>query len=492
MAKFTAVALVKLWKEGKPASHADNDCRNLRLNVTGPNAANWSFRYQLNGRRHEPGLGAFPELGLAAARAKADTLRKQVRIDKIDPLEHRKSERSKAVAQTAKDITVGELWEQFYDDQRNKAKKWSRRTAYNYQICMNNVLPNLEKISARDVDTPLLRKLLEPIAEEKFGVAERIENLLGQLLEYAAFHNYGGRRGLANPARGILKYLGTKKEGGHRRAYPYQQMPQFMAKLREFQEPRPCEFQKPHRAGLDRAAIAAARAGGMSWRKIAQEFEISRATASYTTKTHIDYHTVIQAYAFEAMILTGPPRSCEIVNTLWTEFDRSQEVVIMPRSRMKVKRGRNGHPYIAPATKRVLEIFDLMETMKCGDYVFPGSTHGRKSKSKDLFAIEHPSVTGYPLGRNALLDFLRKKMGIHGVDVHGFRKTFKNWARNRGFDPELIELSLDHAYGSQIERVYQDDQLVERRREMLEAWADFCNGSPAEIIRLPMHKRKAG
>jgi hypothetical protein len=103
-----------------------------------------------------------------------------------------------------------------------------------------------------------------------------------------------------------------------------------------------------------------------------------------------------------------------------------------------------------------------------------------------------PVSPAFPWGAMRCSGSCATKWTSSDTDVHGFRKTFKNSARNRGFDPELIERSLDHAYGSQIERVYQDDQLVERRCEMLEAWADYCNGSPAEIIRLPVRRRKAG
>jgi integrase len=503
MAKFTTPFLFKLWKEGRRFSYTDDECQGLKFNVTARKAANFSYRYQLKGERQEPGLGSFPELGLAEARAKANAMRKQVRIDKIDPLQRRKSEQSKAAADAAKDITVGELWEKFDDDKYNRCKDWNRRSAGNNRTLMHKYAlpiqlsnvpgrPRFKDLLARDVDTPLLREMLEPIAKRKIGQAYSVQNLLGQLFDYAAHYNYGDRRNMPNPARGILKYMGAKRENGHRRAYPYERMPELIALLREFQKPRPYAYQP----GPDRAAIIAARANGMSIPKLAQKFEVPQSTVWRICKTGeirpIDRYTVVTAYALEALILTGPPRSCEVIDTQWAEFNCDQETVVMLRSRMKIKKGRDDQPHIVPLTKRVLEIFRIMKTMKCGDYIFPGSTRGRTPKSRGIFSAEHPGVAGVPLGRNALLRLLRDKMGVSDTDVHGFRKTFKNWARNRGFDPELIERSLDHAYGSQIERVYQDDQLVERRCEMLEAWADYCNGSPAEIIRLPVRRRKAG
>ena len=56
---------------------------------------------------------------------------------------------------------------------------------------------------------------------------------------------------------------------------------------------------------------------------------------------------------------------------------------------------------------------------------------------------------------------------------------------SRSFRDIAIELSLDHAYGNQVHRAYRDERLVEERRELLQAWSDYCNGRTADIIRLP-------
>jgi hypothetical protein len=40
-------------------------------------------------------------------------------------------------------------------------------------------------------------------------------------------------------------------------------------------------------------------------------------------------------------------------------------------------------------------------------------------------------------------------------------------------------------YGNKVHRTYRDDRLVEERRELLQAWSDYCNGRSADITRLP-------
>jgi integrase len=92
---------------------------------------------------------------------------------------------------------------------------------------------------------------------------------------------------------------------------------------------------------------------------------------------------------------------------------------------------------------------------------------------------------------SSLLSLLRNDLGRSDFDVHGIRKSFTNWAYASGrFRDIAIELSLDHAYGNKIHRAYRDDQLVEERRELLQAWQNYCDGSSAEVIILPIRKSK--
>ena len=91
----------------------------------------------------------------------------------------------------------------------------------------------------------------------------------------------------------------------------------------------------------------------------------------------------------------------------------------------------------------------------------------------------------------SLISLLRDDIGRSDFDIHGIRKTFTNWAYASGrFRDIAIELSLDHAYGNEIHRTYRDDQLVEERRELLQAWQNYCDGSSAEVIRLPIRESK--
>ena len=61
--------------------------------------------------------------------------------------------------------------------------------------------------------------------------------------------------------------------------------------------------------------------------------------------------------------------------------------------------------------------------------------------------------------------------------VHGFRSTFKDWATERtNYSHELSEVALAHAMKDKTDAAYRRGDMMDKRREMMEAWAQFCNG----------------
>ena len=75
-----------------------------------------------------------------------------------------------------------------------------------------------------------------------------------------------------------------------------------------------------------------------------------------------------------------------------------------------------------------------------------------------------------------------------GITAHGFRSTFRDWVAERtNFPSEVAEMALAHAVGDKVEAAYRRDDLFEKRRQLAEAWAQYCDGEePAEskVVRL--------
>lgn len=57
--------------------------------------------------------------------------------------------------------------------------------------------------------------------------------------------------------------------------------------------------------------------------------------------------------------------------------------------------------------------------------------------------------------------------------THGIRSTFRDWCARESVDWEVAEMCLSHEVRSMTERAYQRDDLLERRREVLERWSDL-------------------
>ena len=73
------------------------------------------------------------------------------------------------------------------------------------------------------------------------------------------------------------------------------------------------------------------------------------------------------------------------------------------------------------------------------------------------------------------------------VTAHGFRASFRTWAKSLRLDREIAELVLGHAFYSSSENPYarDDDAVFALRRDMLELWGRHCAGQSAEVIAFP-------
>ena len=90
---------------------------------------------------------------------------------------------------------------------------------------------------------------------------------------------------------------------------------------------------------------------------------------------------------------------------------------------------------------------------------------------------------------------LLRRMGID-VTVHGFRTSFRIWcveaalvkfegAKEATRVPfEVAEHCLAHAVGNQASRAYNRSTLLELRRPVMQAWANYVTRDPANVVAL--------
>jgi integrase len=166
----------------------------------------------------------------------------------------------------------------------------------------------------------------------------------------------------------------------------------------------------------------------------------------------------MSASALEFLILTTA-RTGEVLGARWREIDLDAGIWIVPANRMK---GAREHR--VPLSDRAIELLARLYNVRRGELVFPSAKPNR------------------PLSGMAMEMCLRR-MGVDGVTVHGFRSSFRDWAGDRTeFPRELAEGALAHVAGDDTERAYRRGDALERRRQLMQAWAKFCIPDPSSNV----------
>lgn len=161
----------------------------------------------------------------------------------------------------------------------------------------------------------------------------------------------------------------------------------------------------------------------------------------------------IAAMALDFLILTAA-RTGEVLGARWEELDFTAKIWTVPGARMKV-----GREHRVPLSDPVLAILQKLAQEKTGEFIFPGQRAGK------------------PLS-NMSLEMVLRRMKAEGVTVHGFRSAFRDWCGDRtSFPREVAEAALAHVAGDATERAYRRGDALEKRRKLMNAWAEFCASS---------------
>ena len=100
--------------------------------------------------------------------------------------------------------------------------------------------------------------------------------------------------------------------------------------------------------------------------------------------------------------------------------------------------------------------------------------HEARGKNPHVF----PGRPQRPLSAMAM-SMLLKRMGVDAT-VHGMRSSFRMWAADVAHAPfEVAEQCLAHVTGNAVVQAYQRSSMLERRRPIMTAWADFVTGKDA-------------
>jgi integrase len=298
----------------------------LYLQVAQGGTKSWVYRYGLHGRTRDMGLGPFPTVTLAEAREKASDARK-LKAGGIDPLGDK--QRALRIVREREDrrMSFADATAHYID---LKKEGWSDSNVTAWIGSMaKHAHPVLGALDVSEIDSTHILRTLEPIWTAKHATAALLRGRIEAVLDWA---KSSGRHEGENPARwkGHLENLlpAVNDDPKHRASLPWQEMPEFVAKLR-------------------------AESGTL-------------------------------ARLMELIVLTGV-RAGEASGVVWNEFDVEARTWRIPKERMKG--GRKAHDVpLSSAALRLLASLPGFRERQPDALVFPSAT-GKPYWDADLAGL---------------------------------------------------------------------------------------------------------
>jgi integrase len=324
MAKIGKLSAVKIAKTKGPAILHDGGGLYLRVSATG--AKSWVLRYQLDGKRHDMGIGPLSLYSLAEARQKALDQRK-LRHKGTDPLENRRAQRASQKLLEASAMSFRQCAERYIAS--HKAGWRNPKHAAQWPATLQAyVYPIFGDLPVQSIDVGLVMKAVEPIWSTKPETASRIRGRIESVLDWAKARGY--REG-ENPARwrghlaNLLPKTSKIRRVVHHAALPYTELPAFIVALRE--------------------------------------------------------QSGISARALEFAILTAT-RTGEALGARWGEINLDARLWVVPAERMKA-----GKEHRVPLSDAAMAVLDEMREHRHDEFVFPALRAGRQLSNMAMLML---------------------------------------------------------------------------------------------------------
>jgi integrase len=174
----------------------------------------------------------------------------------------------------------------------------------------------------------------------------------------------------------------------------------------------------------------------------------------------------IAAKALEFAILTAA-RSGEVRGMEWSEVDFSTKVWTVPEDRIKA-----GKQHRVPLSDDAIAILKAAPRFTANPLVFVAPKGGVLSDATLLAVVRRMKVDAVP---------------------HGFRSSFKDWARScTAYPDEVSELALAHVNSDSTRAAYARDELLPKRKKLMGEWAKFCSMAGEKGIVTPLRRGKSG
>ncbi len=419
MARLTALKIKGLVSPGR---YGDGD--GLWLQVRDAEHRSWLFRFTMDGRQRQMGLGPFPDVSLADAREAARKCRGMVR-EGLDPIANRRQQRAERLA-AIQAQTFAQVVERYLGAHEAVWRNDKHRYQWRQTLSVASAAFGSHQVAT--ISTGDVMRVLEPIWQTKSETASRLRGRIEAVLDYATAH--GWRTG-ENPARWrghLAKLLPAPSKVAkvkHQPALPWRQVGDFMTGLR----------------GQDGVA----------------------------------------AFALQFTILTAA-RTGETIGARWSEIDLASAVWSIPAARMKMNR-----PHRVPLNSAAMEVLEAVRPLRNSEdsdgWVFPGGRRDAALSNMSMLMLlrrMNPHDAGAPAK-------WRDEVSGDPISVHGFRSTFRDWVSEcTNHSREVAEQALAHVLPDAVEAAYRRGDLMEKRRRLMNDWGEFCShpSRHGEVVQL--------
>lgn len=414
--ELSALNVAKIKVTGR---HSVGGVDGLCLNVEG-NSRVWILRAvvgkrldkdgKLKPHRRDIGIGPYPEVSLAEARAKATELRLQIRSG-IDPIAHKQQQLEKLYVQKLRDKTFMECAKVVIANKTRELKNEKHLGQWSSTL-ETYIYPTLGNLSISAITKVDIAEVLRPIWIEKNETAKRIRGRIETIFDYAKAMGYFEGDNPAEWKGNLEPILGNLKQKSRPHpSLPYEQVSEFIQDLRQ-------------KKGISPKAL-------------------------------------------EFAILTAC-RSGEIFGAKWQEIDFKNKVWIIPKERMKADKEHR-----VPLSEQAIELLKSIQTdIEPQSYIFPAPRTGSMLSDMSLTTLIK-RMHEQKLKENSLGYIDPKQNRVitaHGFRST-FRDWS---ADKTDYPREVCEHVLAHKLPDEVEAAYLRSAYLEKRKGLMADWSKYC------------------
>ena len=397
--------------------HAVGGVAGLLLQVRKPkkNGAqvprSWILRIKVGDQRQPIGLGSYPQVSLAVAREQAAKLVMEAKQG-INLKAKKRAQRSSLISAASKNKTFKECAEAYMDAHSSDYTNEKHRKQWPATL-VTYAYPIIGNMLVSDIAMRDVRNVLE----QETVVDINTKGKLWYLKTETA-------KRLLGRIKTVLDYATVNE---YRSGTNPAQWTGFLST----QLPSPKKIQKKEH----HPAVPYLQIGGFM--------------------SKLRSNSSLSAKALEFLILTAV-RSGSVRNAEWSEIDVDNALWIIPAEHTKARQEHR-----IPLQPQVIKLLKSLSKVAGTNLIFPN----RNNKALSDMAF------------NQIMRGMRERgeLKVEGVP-HGFRSTFRDWSAERtSYSDEIRKAASGHAIGDSVKEAYQRTDLLDKRRSLMNEWANFLD-----------------